>query len=307
MGVQTRKKKLDRRTVAFIEAVAAAGHTSPDTAATTEQIAVIRNGAVHATRRLLLLNASRGYFVHLKAKPGEHHRWYADPNKVAAAGDAPAKPTLPRDHARRPVTRDTPGVRKGKWTAEENALLKQLWCDEHLATISWRLMRTAEAISTHASRIGIRGEVGGEGRHGLTSIHKLAVRGGYTRKQVLNAAYNLGIEAKVTPRVEPQWIDPLGPKRKKGFDVDEVALILEYLKKMPEGSNLRKKDDPHQKAWGFGKPPSCIKCGRSDRPHEARGLCHTDYVWWTRNGKPDLPGLTPLSERYLKRLPEAAE
>lgn len=87
MGVQTRDKKLDRRTAAFIEAIAAAGHTSPDTAATTEQIAAIRGNTTYGVRRSLLSAASRGLVCHMRAQP--YHKWYVEANVMSSLTTRP--------------------------------------------------------------------------------------------------------------------------------------------------------------------------------------------------------------------------
>jgi hypothetical protein len=165
--------------------------------------------------------------------------------------------------------------RYGKaWTTDEEKYVQWNWGVIPLDKIAKKLGRTQWGVAQHATKILNLGAAS----RGTWSIRKAAKYSGFSEEKIKHAIEKLGMNVSWALRTDPRR----GTKRKihqRALTDEQLDQIVEFMLANPYIFT----DKPGMTrstagAWGVGKkPPQCLKCGRSDRPHEAKGFCTTCY------------------------------
>lgn len=162
------------------------------------------------------------------------------------------------------------------WTPEEEHKLERLWGEKNIDALAAELGHTACAVWLRAQKLKL-----GPARRGLTSLKAFIASSGYAKSRILIAAQHLGIVFAVGPRVTPRPMK-LHRHGRKTFgrwtvvSEEQQERLLAYLASVPDGVRLLPTNGSKTAAssWGTGKkPPACLGCDRTDRPHRGRGRC----------------------------------
>lgn len=168
------------------------------------------------------------------------------------------------------------------WTPAEKKMLALLWGTMSVVPLSKKLGRSVDSIVNRARQMGL-----GSPSRGTKPLNQLCRESGYHPKQIRYALKNLGmaLQYKFDTR------HPKEPRvyRQYAITFDQEEAILAYLAKHPDGSPVycnapgyRTKEGQ----WGVGKkPPACLDCKRTDRPHRGHGLCGTCHTRARRKGQ----------------------
>jgi hypothetical protein len=160
------------------------------------------------------------------------------------------------------------------WTPKEDKIVRLMWGEFGLATISARVGRTMSAVENRARTLGLGGH-----RHGLVSIRSIAKETGYEFETVARAIETLGLALQVIPATAATQQRARKNKQRqarKGLDEAHLGELVDYLKGRTVGSITVR---PGLKrgargAWGVaGRGPCCKVCGENKRPHSSRGRC----------------------------------
>lgn len=160
------------------------------------------------------------------------------------------------------------------WTEAEIRVLRWEWGTLDTAALAKRLGRPEGGVREKARTLGL-----GALSQGVHSLAEVARITGYDRDRILTAARRAGLHLKRVPRGRAS------PKRgRKGrhyaIDHDTLERILAELAKHPDGGRLWR---THTTEWGgryrngSAKPPACLGCGGTDRPHHSGGRCRPCY------------------------------
>ena len=158
------------------------------------------------------------------------------------------------------------------WSDADEARLAFLWGERDLDEIAKTLKRSAHAVTRRASELQL-----GPPSAGGKTMNALARSSGYSISRILFAVSALGLRLNHRRRSSPEQ-----KSRIRSFCIseDQEEAICEFLKKQPDGMPLLRADSKKTPVgvWGIGtKPPACTDCGRSDRPHFAKGKCKVCY------------------------------
>lgn len=162
------------------------------------------------------------------------------------------------------------------WDNDSELLLKKLWKRKPLEKIAAQLGRTETSVNQRANKLRL-----GKKRQG-ESMASFLRRTGYSQSRVHTAAHRLGIKLK--RRVRTTTKERMGGKMRFYAISKHVAKrLIEYLRSVPDGQRIEKSS---RGEWGGKKPLQCKRCKRSDKPHEAKGLCGRCYDRKRRRTKP---------------------
>lgn len=165
-----------------------------------------------------------------------------------------------------PARYDTrPARARHAWTPDEDRILRQHW-GQTLPGLARRLERSPRAIRDRAAKLGLGPPLEGCG----VSVLRLAALSGFSVTKIRNAAAELGIELRRAPAGR---IRDRGRVRARTFAVAprQADRILAYMLETPVIGRSR--------AWATGsRPPACVDCGETSRPHKARGRCSRCYL-----------------------------
>lgn len=162
-------------------------------------------------------------------------------------------------------------TRSGKrWTREDLDRLEFLWGVSDIQRIAKLLERSVGAVAERANRLGL----GSPGR-GYESLSQFAKRTGFAADTIRCAAR----KAKITiPRRARGRNATTGTNKGRFYAIDDdlAERLLAVL------DPVRGARPTNEGAWGtkgrrFEIPPACLRCGRTDRKHYARGYDRTCY------------------------------
>lgn len=165
--------------------------------------------------------------------------------------------------------------RVGKaWTPEEEKFLQWNWGVISPFDIAKKLGRTPWGVAQHATKIL---DLGAASR-GTWSIKAVARYSGFDEAKVWHAIEKLGLNIAYAIRTDPRR----GTKRKtkkRALTDEQVDEVIKYMMEHPIiFSDAPGKQRTTAGVWGIGtKPPQCTKCGTTERPHVAKGLCTRCY------------------------------
>ena len=181
----------------------------------------------------------------------------------------------------------TPDRHRKDWTSTEDDLVTILWGEMPLAKIATRLHRTPWAVSCRARTLSL-----GSPARSTWSVRAIAKYSGFSAEKIEHAIEKLGMS---TPRSRTG--NPRSGKSRwsrAAFADEQVDKLISYMMETPYiWTDAPGMSRSTKGAWGVGKkPPQCVKCGRSDRPHVARGECRACYVGKWRRSAPPSPNKT---------------
>lgn len=154
-----------------------------------------------------------------------------------------------------------------KWTEKERSYLLCRWGVDTPRQIAAALGRTPGGVIARA----VRREGLGTPAQGLMSLAEASRRLGYCPPTVRRAAKRAGISLAAThpPSIHPNR----GRDRSRSYGIDDDT--FERLAAALEQGLGGQRWNTRIGEWGTGlKPPACRSCGRSDKRHVYRGLCH---------------------------------
>lgn len=186
-----------------------------------------------------------------------------------------------------------PSARYRRWTAEE---LRQLWKHRRKG-IAWNAVALGRSVAAVLAKTRALTPPEGLDEQSLLDV---AHETGYGPRRLKAAAEWLGLRL-----ARPGC----GVGKATVFRItgEQKTKLLDFLAAQPDGTPLLR---PSSKltpaaAWGTGtKPPSCIDCGTTDRPHRCAGRCGRCHdkrkgVWGV-DGKPAAcVGCARSSARHL--------
>lgn len=173
-------------------------------------------------------------------------------------------------------------VMGARWTPQECRRVVLWWGWVDIATIARRLHRTPRAVQHLGQRLQL-----GHVRETET-LQQFTARTGYTDKQVLKAVAALGIVLRRKARVSVRRND--GRRRRvnvgargqgaaRAITEEQGAAIVEWLREQTRHCwRLQSGGKVREGVWGVGRKPKCCrKCGTTERPHAAKGMCGQCY------------------------------
>jgi ribA/ribD-fused uncharacterized protein len=173
----------------------------------------------------------------------------------------------------------TPSERAFKaWTEVEVDKLSFWWGVFSIQTIAKRLGRTPAGVSEKARKTKL-----GAFAQDTISMREFVRLSGYEDSRILASAEALGIKLH---RIGVG--NPKRPKAKRAYGITEEQQekLLAHFVEHPNTfyPNKPGSGKTTQGVWGIGrKPPACLDCGRSDKPHYSKGLCDGCYQKVLRN------------------------
>lgn len=164
------------------------------------------------------------------------------------------------------------------WSDEEVATLRFWWGELSPRQIADRLQRKVVAIELKARALGL-----GSPNQDCYTVRGIAKETGYSEFRIRSAAKFLGIEiarafpnaGRGKPRYKSKW-------KRTRLSAEDREDILAFLKKHPDGQYIIK--TPDASVWGVvGRPPACLTCKSTERPHYSKGFCRKCYncAWGT--------------------------
>jgi signal recognition particle subunit SEC65 len=185
------------------------------------------------------------------------------------------------------MERPIPDRHRKVWTPEEDDRLTMLWGLLTLAKISAKLERTPWSVSCRARHLDL-----GSPARSTWSVRSIAKYSGFSAEKIENAIKKLGISVH-----RAKTGNPRGPKARwarAALDDEQVDGLIQYMLEHPYvWTDAPGMSRSTKGAWGVGKKPAqCVKCGRNDRPHMARGECRACYMGKFRRAAPPSPNKT---------------
>lgn len=168
---------------------------------------------------------------------------------------------------------ETPNHRK-PWTHEENEYLQYNWGEKPLIIMARKLGRTPWAVLVHGSRNLKLGTM----HRGTWSLRMLSDHSGFSVEKIKNAIEKLGIVVRRS-HTGAQALKGRKRSRRRALTEDQAEALIDYMLDNPQIY----RDEPGAKrttrgVWGVGsKPAYCVKCGTTEKPHEAKGFCTSCY------------------------------
>lgn len=178
--------------------------------------------------------------------------------------------TVPRTETRGPP-----------WSEFDDERLAMLWGAKMPGAIAKEFGRTLCSIVKRAAKLKL-----GPAHAHTKNVHQIVRETGYARTRIINAAKRLGIKLRRAKRVSEH--KPRGKAQHADSVVffrllvsqDQEKRILDFLARVPDAVHVwsNKTRKTRADAWGTGnKPESCKRCGKTDRPHKANGICTRCY------------------------------
>lgn len=159
------------------------------------------------------------------------------------------------------------------WTEREDDLLRWNWGQVSRERLEEILGHSWAAINWRAVRLGL-----GSLARGTLTLTEIAERTGYSRRSLQLYAERLGISLRKIRSCLPRG-ERTKPRR-YAIDTSEAERLIAWL----ATRTGRPIDD--LRGWGhYGRVAACLCCGRTDRPHNGRGLCETCYAAAKRQGR----------------------
>lgn len=166
------------------------------------------------------------------------------------------------------------------WSEADDRLLTWLWGQVSAGELARRLERTPNAVLTRAYGALALGSVA----RGTWSMTALAETAGYDQETIKRVCRELGITLS---RCQPIHRE-LKRRRKPhvyALDEEQGERVIEWLRL--HGSE--RTFDRRNREWGQGgRPPACVRCHRTERPHAWRGLCKPCAVYMHQTGRSHL-------------------
>lgn len=159
------------------------------------------------------------------------------------------------------------------WIETEDHQLQFYWGVKRVEWIAKKLERSPWGVVHRARALNL-----GPFERGNISMRRFAEISGFAQAAILRAARRAGIALH---RATPGTTLTPRPHRRWAITDDQQEALIEEL--FRSSSTHVYADDvgaarSTKGKWGVGKKPKeCLRCGTSERPHCARGLCTSCY------------------------------
>lgn len=159
-----------------------------------------------------------------------------------------------------------------------------IWGEVSLSQVAKLLQRSPWGVSCRARQLGL-----GSPSRSTWTVRDVAKYSGFSDEKVRHAIEKMDLRPRRAFNGSPK------SKRARSTTValtDEQAdALTEYMIANPYiWTDAPGMERSTKGVWGVGKkPPACVKCGRSDRPHMARGECRACYMGKFRRAQPPSP------------------
>ncbi len=157
-----------------------------------------------------------------------------------------------------------------RWTRADDKELFLLFGVVDIVRVAEKLGRTPYAVEHRAKQLGYAR------RRDTVTVREAAESTGYDESTIHLAAKELGIRIKHKARVSySKKQSHRCPTRDKALTEDQLDRIVAWLSERP-GWRVYSSGGSRstQGEWGTGaKPPACVVCGTTQRPHIAKGMC----------------------------------
>jgi hypothetical protein len=155
-------------------------------------------------------------------------------------------------------------VPRRRWTEAEDKRLRFVWGENDILKLAREFGRSADSVAKRAQALGLVVRP-------LLSLRGAAQATGYDPETLKRAARALGITLHRRHRLHAPRSRMKHPRNpNKGVTEEQLDAIVAWLKEQP---TWRVTPSPIGE-WGTGrKPPSCLECETTERPHVARGRC----------------------------------
>ena len=166
-------------------------------------------------------------------------------------------------------------ARRGRhWTSKEDEQLRWWWGIISAEQLAKKLGRTRLGVIDRGQKLKL-----GAPRRGYLSMNELVRQTGYARSTILIAAQRLGLPLRRQPTYQQSSRGTPEHWRKKhknyAIGLDVAERIIDELTARPDG---KRKAISYRGEWGGpNKPERCLDCGKTDRPHAAKGACDRCY------------------------------
>lgn len=167
----------------------------------------------------------------------------------------------------------SPNRRNRRWLETEDHQLQFFWGAKRVEWIAKRLGRTPWGVVHRASALKL-----GPFEREAISMKRFVELSGYSPSQVKKAARRAGLTLH---RATPGSPARSRPKRLFAITEEQQEILLKEL--LSATSTHLYEDRPGdlrttKGKWGVGKkPPACVRCGTSSRPHCSKGMCASCY------------------------------
>lgn len=167
------------------------------------------------------------------------------------------------------------GRRNCRWLKTEDHQLQFYWGVKRVEWIANRLDRTPWGVVHRASALKL-----GPFENETISMRRFETLSGYNASQIRKAAHRAGL---LLHRATPGSPVRSRPKRLYAITEEQQEVLLKELLATTTRSSHVYADKPGDRRttkgkWGVGKKPlQCVRCGRSSRPHCAKGMCASCY------------------------------
>jgi len=169
------------------------------------------------------------------------------------------------------------------WTTHDLNTLQFCWGMFEMSVLVRRLGRSPRSITNMAMKLGLTGSSRIERVYTMKDMMRLT---GYHSVGILNVAKRLGLTICRRHVYFRKWSSSKDTARtmrwgsfRYEFSIEDVEKILEAFRHEESSHVFATKTGE----WGTGgKPPACIHCGETSRPHMGRGLCRRCHAKLTK-------------------------
>lgn len=188
------------------------------------------------------------------------------------------------------------GPRRPRWTPDDDRALAIAWPSGGPRAAAEALGRSVASCALRARALGLPPPA-----PGCLSLRAFANASGYTYERCARAAVTLGIRLLEAPLASGGRTP--GASRRVVSPADQERLVAYLTGPQPKRRGCPPGPQTPRWQWGTGKkPPACVRCGRTDRPHRARGHCQTCAGAISRR----VPEAGPFDPRAAEGAPPAA-
>lgn len=151
--------------------------------------------------------------------------------------------------------------RRHYWTPEETETLRRLWGVVPVASIVRKLGLRGDQIHNKAVKMRLV-----HSREGLYSLLEVSRELGYDPKSIL-----LVLRSENVSFLNTTGNMKRGNRKRYRFTDSQYEQIKSLMLRFTKGTRISM---ARRGEWGIkNRPSACAECGRSDRPHKARGIC----------------------------------
>lgn len=168
---------------------------------------------------------------------------------------------------------DLPPNHNKPWSPEDEKQLSWDWGTYPLSKLAEQFGRTPMAVWRKADAMGL-----GRANRGHMTVSAFARYTGFTPEKIRKSARALRLNLRRGLASEP------GAKRDRTRDIviddEQQEKLIEFMMAHPfvfanEGPDAKL---TRQGVWGIGKkPPACLRCQKTTKPHFAKGYCRACY------------------------------